>query len=88
MQTPHLDRKHVVFGRVEKGADIIEKMQRNPCDRNDKPLRSVQITKCGGMRLKKPDSDAPKQAVAPVARLDEKQQPKEAQEGVPKLGSS
>ena len=31
-------------------------MQKNPADRNDKPIRSIVITKCGGMRLRKPDA--------------------------------
>ena len=36
-KTPWLDGKHVVFGRVERGQDIVEMMQRVNCDNNDKP---------------------------------------------------
>ncbi len=32
-----LDNKHVVFGRVERGQNIVEMMRRVPTDANDKP---------------------------------------------------
>ena len=51
--TPHLDGKHVVFGRVERGQNIVEMMQRTPTDQNDKPRVPVKVTKCGQMKLKK-----------------------------------
>ena len=46
-RTPHLDGKHVVFGKVERGQDIIERIQRVPTDANDKPKAIVKIKKCG-----------------------------------------
>ena len=36
-RTPWLDGKHVVFGRVEKGQQIVEEMQRVKTDHSDKP---------------------------------------------------
>jgi peptidyl-prolyl isomerase D len=45
--TPHLDGKHVVFGKVLKGMEIvrqIEALEKNPSDR---PLVDVVITDCG-----------------------------------------
>ena len=48
-----LDGKHVVFGRVERGQNIVEMMRRTPTDPNDKPRVAIKVTKCGQMKLKK-----------------------------------
>jgi len=36
-KTPHLDGKHVVFGRVERGKEFLQKMERVYTDNSDKP---------------------------------------------------
>ncbi|KAJ3302941.1 hypothetical protein HDV03_004453 [Kappamyces sp. JEL0829] len=44
--TPHLDGKHVVFGRVTKGMNIVRAIEN--CDKvNDRPIEPVTITECG-----------------------------------------
>ena len=48
-----LDGKHVVFGRVERGQNIVEMMRRTPTDPSDKPRVAIKVTKCGQMKLKK-----------------------------------
>ena len=52
-QTPHLDGKHVVFGRVEKGYDICQKIERLRVDRDDKPHERVVIVSCGEIKQQK-----------------------------------
>ncbi|KAI7906065.1 cyclophilin-like domain-containing protein [Cokeromyces recurvatus] len=52
--TPHLDGKHVVFGRVVSGYNIVEIMENEPVDSNDRPLHTVMIANCGELVLQLP----------------------------------
>ncbi|KAI8331981.1 cyclophilin-like domain-containing protein [Choanephora cucurbitarum] len=52
--TPHLDGKHVVFGRVVSGYQVVERMENEPVDSNDRPLHNVMIATCGELVLKLP----------------------------------
>ena len=45
--TPHLNGKHVVFGRAISGFSICEKAENMPKDSGDKPLKPVKIVDCG-----------------------------------------
>ncbi|KAH3683657.1 hypothetical protein WICPIJ_005341 [Wickerhamomyces pijperi] len=45
--TPHLDGKHVVFGRLISGKALIRAVERTKTDSGDKPLEPVVISNCG-----------------------------------------
>lgn len=45
--TPHLDGKHVVFGKVVEGYDIVQRMEQSETDKGDKPLVPIVIADCG-----------------------------------------
>ncbi|CCG83774.1 protein of unknown function [Taphrina deformans PYCC 5710] len=49
VKTPHLDNKHVVFGKVIEGAEIVRVMEKVSTGDNDRPRLAVTVTQCGQM---------------------------------------
>ena len=43
--SPHLDGQYTVFGQVLDGLDVVDRIQRQPVDANDRPLADVRIRK-------------------------------------------
>jgi hypothetical protein len=54
--TPHLDGKHVVFGRVVKGMELVREIENTPKGSGDRPAEPVIIADCGEL-LDKAEGD-------------------------------
>lgn len=53
VKTPHLDGKHVVFGKIVEGQDIVRMIEAQGTS-SGKPRQKVKITDCGEVRKEKP----------------------------------
>merc|ERR1712236_165990 len=54
-QTSWLDGRHVVFGKVISGMDVVRKVEGNKTDGRDKPVKEVKIEDCAGEELVEED---------------------------------
>jgi peptidyl-prolyl cis-trans isomerase B (cyclophilin B) len=53
-KTSWLDGRHVVFGKVLEGMDVVRKVETNKTDGRDKPIKEVKIADCGGEVVEEP----------------------------------
>ena len=47
VETPWLDGRHVVFGEVMEGAELLDTMEKNPTGAMDRPIKPIVIKDCG-----------------------------------------
>jgi len=55
-QTPWLDGRHVVFGKILKGMDVVRKIENTKTDSRDRPVKDVIIVDCGAEEVTEPFS--------------------------------
>ena len=55
--TPWLDGRHVVFGEVLEGYDIVEQIENVPKGSMDRPKEAVTIVKSGELEAGKADKE-------------------------------
>jgi len=53
-QTPWLDGRHVVFGKVLKGMSVIRRIESTSTDGRDRPTQDVEIVDCGVEEIAEP----------------------------------
>lgn len=49
VKTAWLDKKHVVFGEVVQGMELVKRIENLRCDSEDKPNQEVKIIDCGSV---------------------------------------
>merc|ERR1712046_481129 len=54
VKTPWLDGKHVVFGKVLNGMDVVRTIEKNPTGAQDRPKKEVLVAKASHVKVDEP----------------------------------
>eukprot|EP01065_Artemidia_motanka_P016421 TRINITY_DN2009_c4_g1_i1.p1 TRINITY_DN2009_c4_g1~~TRINITY_DN2009_c4_g1_i1.p1 ORF type:complete len:375 (+),score=121.43 TRINITY_DN2009_c4_g1_i1:47-1126(+) len=75
--SPHLDQRHVVFGRVLKGMGVVRQMEHTSVGPKDRPVEAITIVDCGDLGHEEDDGvfedprdpyeDFPQDSVPPLS---------------------
>ena len=63
---PHLDGEYTVFGRVERGVDVLRELLRVPRDAQHRPTQRLTLLSAGVVRPELPSERVPLAAARPV----------------------
>lgn len=63
---PHLNGKHVVFGKVIQGMEYIKDIEREVTDPNDRPIRKCYVSNCGALEMESSDPSMGQSAAYPT----------------------
>ncbi|KAI9183477.1 Peptidyl-prolyl cis-trans isomerase B [Blastocladiella emersonii ATCC 22665] len=70
--TSWLDGRHVVFGKVLEGMDVVRKIENSPTDYSDRPKKEVLIAKSGELVEEDKPATPEKPAEKPAAVVSDK----------------
>lgn len=67
VKTPHLDGKHVVFGKVVQGMGVLKELENTAVDERDRPKKACVIANCGELEEDEETQGSPASAPALAA---------------------
>lgn len=79
--TPHLDGRHVVFGKVISGMDLLKELEHVPTI-NDRPKHPVVISDCGQVTLSTGSSSTPTETQVETAEPEPEEEEIEEEETI------
>merc|ERR1712045_306757 len=69
-KTPWLDGRHVVFGKVLEGMDVVRKIEAQKTNSRDKPEKDCKIAASGSIEVEEPFATEKADAVERIMRIN------------------